>query len=95
MKAVILSLPVARAAQQLEALSESFRTLEYGDIPAAVANILGRLSAGDAIAATRRYGLSVPRSRKECIEAVTRAIAERKESWDRTASIGSRTPFTF
>jgi hypothetical protein len=89
----IIRLCVRRAAQQLEELSEGFRTLAYADIEPAVAAILGDLPAADAVGATRRYGLSVPRSRRECIEHVTRSILERKESWQRCESIGGSSPF--
>lgn len=95
MPAVILSLPVAQAATQLKALSDNFRALAYDEIVPAVAAILGRLRAADALEATRDFGLRSPRTRKECIAAVARAIAERLESWQRIERIGSASPFTF
>jgi hypothetical protein len=94
MPAVIRTTTVARAVQQLEELSESFRTLDYAEIEPRVRSILGALPAADAVAATRRYGLASPRTKRECIEAVARCISRRKESWDRIQGIGGASPFT-
>jgi hypothetical protein len=94
MPAVTRTTTVARAARELLEVYERFREVEYQQIQPIVFGVLGDLSAADAVRVTREFGLRVPRTRRECIEAITRAISERKESWDRVEHIGGASPFT-
>ncbi len=70
-------------ALALKLVSDRFRELSYEEIEAHVAAIMGKLTAAEAVAVARSYGLRMPRTRAAAIRDVTQAIFERKESWER------------
>jgi hypothetical protein len=79
---------VARAVKQIRELDERFREVEYQQIEPVVYAILCELPAADAVQVARDYGLRSPNSKAAAIRDISRAIAERKESWDRICGIG-------